>query len=135
MLVYHEGVIANFLEILLYHRTACEEAGDYLIDLVDWAYRKLLKLTQSSESEDRLISDMTRDQEMTHHIKELDFSMGISAISIIRFISDHLAGMTLALVQHMVEQCDIFCILIPLMEMKPWIKTKKSGKMIYEDQQ
>mmetsp|Transcript_6717 Transcript_6717/g.6599 ORF Transcript_6717/g.6599 Transcript_6717/m.6599 type:complete len:279 (+) Transcript_6717:180-1016(+) len=135
MLIYHEGIVANLLEILLYHRTACEEAGDYLIDVVDWAYRKLIKITQVNETAERLTGEMTRAEELEHQLKELEFSMGISSISIIRFISDHMEGMTLALVQHLVEQCDIFCVLVPLMEMKPWIRSKKGGKMIFEDQQ
>ena len=39
--VYHEASVANLLEVCLYHRTSCEEAGDALIDLVDFCVRKL----------------------------------------------------------------------------------------------
>ena len=61
--------------------------------------------------------------------------MGIESLSIIRFITDHLADLSLSVIQQLVEQCDIFCVLIPLMESKPWKKTTKAGKMVYDNQQ
>lgn len=130
--IYHEAIICNFISILLYHRTACNEAGDYLIDLIDWCYRKLIKLnTRTEETEER----STGEQDYNTQINELDFAMGIESLSIIRFISDHLKDFSLSVVQQLVEQCDIFCILVPLMETKPWKKNTKAGKMVYENQQ
>lgn len=125
----------------MYHRTVCVEAGDYLIDLIDWCYRKLLKLTtptspkpESTPSPSPAQSQSSALEEFKTQIHELDFAMGIQSISIIQFISDHLSGLTLSIIQQLVEQCDIFCILIPLMEQKPWIRVDKSGRHIFEDQ-
>jgi len=68
-------------------------------------------------------------------MNEMEFAIGISCISLIRFISDHLSSLTLAVVQQLVEQCDIFQTLIPIMEEKPWIRpTKNGGELIYENQ-
>lgn len=42
--VYHEAVVANLLEILLYYNTAVmESGGDLLVDVIDWAYGKLVR--------------------------------------------------------------------------------------------
>lgn len=41
--VYHEAVVCNMLEILLYHRTAVDESGEFLVDVVDYAYEKLVR--------------------------------------------------------------------------------------------
>jgi ribosome-associated translation inhibitor RaiA len=41
--VYHEAVVANLLEILLYYNTAVMESGDLLVDVIDWAYDKLVR--------------------------------------------------------------------------------------------
>jgi hypothetical protein len=116
---------------MMFHRTVCVEAGDYLIDLIDWCYRKLVKLTSYKEKN---LENQGRTEEFTSQIQELEFAMGIQSISIIQFISDHLSGLTLAVIQQLVEQCDIFCILVPLMEQKPWLRTEKTGKMVFEDQ-
>ena len=44
VLLYHEAIICNMLEIMLFHKVACEAADDALLELVDYCYRKLLKL-------------------------------------------------------------------------------------------
>lgn len=132
-LVYNEGVLANFLEILLYHQTACEEAGDYLIDMIDWAYRKVVALNLYEKSETKL--DPGKEEELNEQVKELEFCMGITSISVLRFITDHLASLTSAVTQQLVDQCDIFCVLVPLMEQKPWVRSTKSGKLVFENQQ
>mmetsp|Transcript_17047 Transcript_17047/g.16268 ORF Transcript_17047/g.16268 Transcript_17047/m.16268 type:complete len:100 (+) Transcript_17047:202-501(+) len=47
--LYHEPTICNLLEILLYHKTACENSQDYLIELIDYCYRKFIFLTNWAE--------------------------------------------------------------------------------------
>lgn len=117
---------------MLYHRTVCEEAKDELLDLIDWCYRKILNLTRNRP--ERVSSELSKEEELEFQINELDFGMGMCSISMIRFITDHLEGLNLSVIQQLVEQCDILCVLIPLMETKPWFKDVKSSKLIYEDQ-
>ena len=47
--MYHEVSTVNFLEVLLFHRTACEAADDTLVELIDYCYRKFSKMTQRCE--------------------------------------------------------------------------------------
>jgi hypothetical protein len=45
LLLYHEATLANLLEVTLFHQDACRALGDdYLLELCDWCYRKLLYL-------------------------------------------------------------------------------------------
>ena len=44
MCVYHEASICNLLEVMLYHKTACEASEDSLVELVDYCYRKFVYL-------------------------------------------------------------------------------------------
>lgn len=44
MAIYHEAVICNLLEVILYHRTAVDNADNYLLEMIDYCYRKLLYL-------------------------------------------------------------------------------------------
>jgi len=39
MCLFHEASITNFLECILYNRTACDAADDSLTELIDYAYR------------------------------------------------------------------------------------------------
>ena len=43
MAVYHEAVVCNILEILMYYRTAVDESQECLIEIIDYAYGKLVK--------------------------------------------------------------------------------------------
>ena len=47
--MYHEATVCNLLEIILYHRTACENSQDSLVELIDYCYRKLINLTNLAE--------------------------------------------------------------------------------------
>lgn len=42
--LYYEATLANFLEIVMFHGHVCEQAGDLLIELVDYCARKMTML-------------------------------------------------------------------------------------------
>lgn len=50
MTVYHEVSTVNFLEVLLYHRSACEAADDTLVELIDYCYRKFSTMVRKCEA-------------------------------------------------------------------------------------
>ena len=81
------------------------------------------------------ILEQSRDEELKRQHVEINFSTAIICISIIRFISDNLANLNIPVVHQMAEVNDIPCILIPLLEEKPWIRTNSKGEReVYEDQ-
>jgi hypothetical protein len=43
MCIYHEAVVCNLLEILMFYRTAIDESHDCLIEIIEYAYSKLVK--------------------------------------------------------------------------------------------
>lgn len=43
--IYHEAAIANLLEVMLYHRTAISSNEDALVELIDYCYRKMVRMT------------------------------------------------------------------------------------------
>jgi hypothetical protein len=47
--MYHESSICNLLEVLLYHRTACESSEDALVELIDYCYRKFININNKAE--------------------------------------------------------------------------------------
>ena len=50
MCMYHEASICNLLEVMLYHKTACESSDDALVELIDYCYRKFIALNSKAES-------------------------------------------------------------------------------------
>lgn len=47
--MYHEASICNLLEVMLYHKTACESSEDALVELIDYCSRKFVALNHKAE--------------------------------------------------------------------------------------
>jgi predicted component of viral defense system (DUF524 family) len=45
--IYHEASVCNLLQVILYYRTAIESADQSLLELTDYAYRKILRLLEN----------------------------------------------------------------------------------------
>ena len=49
MCLYHEASIVNLMEVMLFHRTACESSEDALVEVIDYCYRKFIELTNKGD--------------------------------------------------------------------------------------
>jgi len=87
------------------------------------------------ELEGKQLLNQDRDNELKRQHSEIQFSIAIISISIIRFISDNLSTLNVPIVHQMMEVNDIPCILIPLLEAKPWERKNSKGQTeVFEDQ-
>ena len=133
----------------MYHRSACEAADDTLVELIDYCYRKFANMVRKTDllpdgafiMEDdkgnsaKSIANMTKEMEMENQFKEIDFKSTMTCFSLIRFISDHLETLPVPIIHQMMENNDIPCVLVPLLEAKPWIRTNARGEEEkFEDQ-
>lgn len=50
------------------------------------------------------------------------------ALSLVRYVSDFARFLSISVVHHLVQQCDIFCLLVPILENKPWVRTNPLKK-------
>jgi len=142
--VYHEAVVLNLLEICLYHRTAVECADNYILELIDYCYRKLstllLKIHKNKKEAktQKTLKDyesMTKVQEFDEQYETIEFGIAMMCLSIIRFITDHLKHLPLHVLHHLCVEADILCLLSPLIEERPWLRTNAKGEReIYENQ-
>lgn len=130
--VYHEASVANLLEVALFHRTTCEEAGDALVDLVDWCVRKFRHLLATPNHE--LVRQVTSAKEfaewdsvraLDEQFVECEFQVCMCAISIVRFLTDHRVAVPLAVTTRLLETHDVLLLLVPLMEKAPWVRKNR----------
>ena len=42
-ILYHEATVVNLLEVFLYHKHMCESGGEKMLELVDYAAKKLAR--------------------------------------------------------------------------------------------
>lgn len=77
----------------------------------------------------------TKDEEQAELIADVEFKSTMTCFSLIRFISDHVEGLPVPIIHQMMENNDIPCVLVPLLEAKPWIRTNAKGEdEKFEDQ-
>ena len=68
-------------------------------------------------------------------MQQIQFSSAMICISLVRFVSDHMQHLSVPVVHQMMENNDLPCTLVPLLEERPWIRVNAKGeKEKYEDQ-
>lgn len=108
--LYHEASVCNLLEVMLYHRTACEGSEDALVELIDYCYRKFINLTAKGEEytkkreetpvekKPKDILAMSQEDELKKHADEIEFTCAMTGLSLIRFVTDHMQGLSVPVV-------------------------------------
>jgi len=80
----YEGTMVNLLENLSFHLTTLESLDEYLLDLLYYIYENLVLLIKNGIKEagnDKVIYDI-----------------GMSCLSILRYISDHIKHLSLSVI-------------------------------------
>lgn len=71
-------------------------------------------------------------QELKDNYLEMEFQIAMMCLSIVRFLTDHSDSLPVSALHHMVCQCDMLCVLVPLIEIRPWIRKVKGERQQYE---
>lgn len=59
----------------------------------------------------------------------------MTCLSIVRFITDHMADLPAAVVHQLMEVTDMPLVIVPLLELKPWMRKNRKGEIEkFEDQ-
>jgi len=141
--IYHEASCINLLECCMYHRTSCEAAGDSVIDLIDYCYRKLVYLASVPNSQlySKALSakeagQMGDEDVLKSQFRDLEFQLGMCVISVARFLTDHRAGLPLSATVRLLDSQDVLMVLVPLIEKAPWVRKNAAGEVQkYEKQE
>eukprot|EP00736_Rhodelphis_marinus_P012319 Rmarinus@m.2834 len=136
--LHHEAALCNLLEVVLFHKEAMECAGEALVDLSDYCYRKIIRLLEIMEPVERTKSaeDYMKESTTDHlkeQVREIEFSCGMCCLSIVRYMSDYAAVLPVSVVKNLFDDRDFVMALIPVMEKAPWRKRTPKGFMKYSD--
>jgi hypothetical protein len=50
------------------------------------------------------------------------------AVSLIRYVTDYINNLPIGIIHHLVIECNIFAVLVPLIESKPWLRVNDKGE-------
>ncbi|CAD7954075.1 unnamed protein product [Amoebophrya sp. A25] len=131
--IYSEASLVSLVEMCLYHSQSCETAGDSLVDLIDYVYRKLTYLVQHPnaklyswppQSTEEALAKSEVDL-LNEQFLDIEFQICMSALNICRYLTDHRQHLPLTLTTRLLENHDILLTLVPLMEKAPWIRKRR----------
>ena len=78
---------------------------------------------------------MDQVKELDRNYNDIEFSCSMICFSLIRFISDHIQDLSVPIVHQILENNDIPCVLVPLLDIRPWVRLNIKGETeIFEDQ-
>lgn len=132
--LFHESVLVNLLESVLFHRTAVDAADDYLLELVDYCYRFVHRLASGKirfvdpPSDPQALALQSREQDFDRQQAGIEFNIAVSAISILRYISDQVKHVAPAVVRHIHLENDLLMACVVLIEERPWLRNNKEGR-------
>lgn len=66
-------------------------------------------------------------KEFQDQYNDIEFSICMMSLSIIRFITDHVKYLNVSAIRHLLIETDVLFLIIPLIEEKPWLRTNAKG--------
>jgi hypothetical protein len=131
----------------MYHRTAVSSDEDALVELIDYCYRKLVGVTKFADKIEKAqkekpdpmdakkMLDRTPKQELEDQAAVIDHACAIASLSLLRFVTDYMNDLSVPVVHQIMDNNDLPCMLVPILELKPWIRLDARGNLEkYEDQ-
>ena len=152
LVLYHEACIVNLIENFVYSITACEAAADYIVDIIEYAYKMITKyLTyKAAHDKEQVSTQQSREltmEEIANQVKkistkaqasseenvsdlqrknsEIEFNIAMCCINILRYISDHLEQLPFPVRHHMMNVKDVPMLFVTVMESRPWERKVK----------
>eukprot|EP01116_Phalansterium_solitarium_P025618 TRINITY_DN9884_c0_g2_i1.p1 TRINITY_DN9884_c0_g2~~TRINITY_DN9884_c0_g2_i1.p1 ORF type:complete len:462 (+),score=201.48 TRINITY_DN9884_c0_g2_i1:172-1557(+) len=137
----HEGALVNLLEVLLFHADALMALGDSLLELLDYAFRKLswlgdnlpevqARMFEASSAASSSSSSSTAAaaaDELAERWMRVDFNATLNTISVISMAAEHIGQLPLAVVNKLIKDNDMPCALAAFILASPW-RRKDRGK-------
>lgn len=142
-ILYHEATLVNLLEVLLYHKHICEMGGERILELVDYAARKMTRLVggydfrqidpsakakMAAKDVASALEKRTPVEELTEYFTQIEFNVCLSSVAIARMICEHAEVLPLNVLSRITDTHDFLILIIPLIENPPWTRRLSNGK-------
>lgn len=128
-------------QVALFHRAAAESVGeDMLLELADWAYRKLAYLNTDGHAyaaaaaagAGRSAAQLLHappEQELAERAGEVAWGAALCGLTIARYLAEHVGALPLGVMARLGSGNDTIMALLPLADRPPWVRTSKKGQV------
>jgi len=101
---------------------------------MNYLSHSLCDYTGDEERDVKSHLNRTPEEEFSQHKRTINFSICMSCISIIRYITDQITKLPVSFSHHLMVETDIVMTLVDLIDKRPWLKINKDKKReIWED--
>merc|ERR1712096_392883 len=84
----------------------------------------------------KTIADRSDAELLGAQLRDCEFQIGMCALSVVRFLTDHRPVMPLSATTRLLDTCDFLLVLCPLLDKAPWVRKNAVGKVMkYEAQE
>lgn len=118
---YHELVLVNFLELILYNGNGCESLDDHALDLVDYSVQSVTQLIGLVHS-----GYLEEDHEGLA-AEEGEYKRAMHCISIIYYLIDKIDSLPLSVSSRLIRFHDTPCLLSEVLHCRPWQRRSAKG--------
>ncbi len=140
MVLFHESLVCNLLELLAFHEEVLKSAGDAVIELIDYCYRHAVQLaagefdyekaekkeggaaaaakTAAAQASEPVAAALQRQ------CRDMAFPIATSAVALLRFVTEHLAALPVAAMARLLDSHDVLMTLIPLLQRDVWTRRR-----------
>ncbi|XP_067855055.1 zinc finger MYND domain-containing protein 10 [Heptranchias perlo] len=132
IVIHHEATIINLLETIFYHKDVCESAEEAVLDLADYCHRKLTLMAAQCDGCEKQELDRPSPAslaELQRQSQELEFDISLKALSILRYITDHIDSLPLGVQTRLLNTHNVPCMLVHLVEHCPWSRYNSNGEL------
>ena len=124
LVLYQQPVCCNLLECLLYHSSLLVHGDEAIVELVDYCVRKVRLLCEWRDEEEEEEEQVNEEARMRRQMRQMDFSSAACCLVILRYITDRLADLPLALVNRLIHTHDLLLTIIPILHSKPFTRQR-----------
>lgn len=118
---YHELILVNLLELIVYDGSGCESLGDHALDLVDYCVQSVTQLIG-------LVHSGYLDEDHSEIAAEsMEYKLAMHCISLIYYLVDKLDSLPLSVASRLVRFHDTPCLLCELLHCRPWQRRTAKG--------
>lgn len=142
LIMYQEAVLANLIECCIFSESAAQAIGEAgLVELVDWCARKVTYLNSMTREEFDAPHRKKTAKEYAAEIgsnlpaqkAELEFQCCMTALSITRFLTEHMTKLDLGVMGRIINPNDMPMQLVPLLDVNPWTHRSADGNKTFVD--
>ena len=139
LVLFHEASLCNLLELLLFHPSLLLHCpSDSLLELCDYCHRRLIALhsqqhfapiLQPAEEEDTIDSGAaaggSEAERLRRQMLDVEFACSACAVSMLRYVTDQLGQLPLALISRLLHTQDVLLVLVPLLLHSPFTRRRR----------